>query len=312
VPEPFLSRIDTTVRDRVEARIPSATVDSTTRSFWDLIGKQNDPTTAALVAKVSDPDPDDENDPFPLSFPLHISMYSLAKYNMDVSGARTALFNNYNGLQSELSTNVYSQSEVAAWTTSPTSALTQTCTQLDAVKRVAEVQLATLKQTMRDLSGTEVSANAMKNENMALQLKLSGLCQGVTPPTICQTLASQDGPLFPLLSKYEAADDALAANETDIQNTLQTINDTYSVLGCISPNFSFDGDKDAGYVNTEELRINLQRISPYYVSPDTLKYITNAMVPGGKQLSTPLSTTADMIIDINRVIKNIKFMTNTT
>jgi hypothetical protein len=281
-------------------------------SFWSIMQQKNDPEISTLIEKVSDPDPNDENDVLPLSFPTHISMYSLAAYNMDVSGARASLFLNYDALQRMLSTTVYDQRKVNAWSTSPTAPIIQTCSQLDALKAIIQTQLLLVKRKMQDLSGTQVAASKMKDENMAQQLKLLGICQVLPPPDICKNLATQDGPFFPLLGQYETANDILAGNEEDIQNALVTVNDTFSVLGCGNPKLSFDSESDAGYINTDELRINLQRISPYYLSPDTLKSILGVIVPGGKQLTPSISTTADALIDINNVIRNIKLLTNTT
>ena len=298
-PEPFQSRSP--------SRFSTPTSAAT---FWDLMAKQNQPAIAEKIAKVSDPDPNDPNDPLPLSFPKNISIYSLAFYG-DVSGARQALFTQYDGLQTALSTAVYDQRNVTAWTTSPTAPRERTCSQLEALRAVIQTQLWLVKKRMQDLSGTQVVASKMKDENMAQQLKLSGICQVVPPPDICKTLATQDGPMFPLLGQYNTANDALAGNEEDIQNAMQTVNDTFSVLGCTNPKFSFDSDSDAGYINTDELRDNLQRMSPYYLSPDTLKSITGVLVPGGTQLSGPLSTTADALVNITGVIKNIKLLTNT-
>jgi hypothetical protein len=278
--------------------------------FWELMEKQNEPAVAAKIAKVSDPDPNDENDPLPLSFPSHISIFALATYG-DVSGARAALFSKYDELQKSLSTGVTDQAKVAVWTTSSTAPLTQTCNQLNAVKAVIQTQIATLRKTMQDISGTQVVANAMKNENMAHQIKLSGLCQIVPPPDICKNLASQDGPLFPLLTRYDNINDNLSANEEDVEGMLQTVNDTYQVLGCGTTNFTFNADSDIGYINTDELRSNLQRMSPYYLSPDTLRYISSSIVPRGDQLPTYTATTADTLINIRSVITNIKRLTNT-
>ena len=275
------------------------------------MAKQNDPVIAAKITKVSDPDPNDTSDPLPLTFPKHISIYALAFYG-DVTAARAGLFSNYNDLQKALSTTVYDQRKVTAWTTTTVSPKIQTCSQLEALKAVIQTQLALVKKTMQDISGTQVVASKMKDENMTQQLKLSGICQVMPPPEICKTLATQDAPMFPLLGQYNIANDALAGNEEDIQNALQTVNDTFSVLGCVDPKFSFDSGSDAGYINTEELQTNLQRMSPYYLSPDTLKSITAVIVPGGAQLSAPISTTADALVDITNVIKNIKILTNTT
>jgi len=50
--------------------------------FWDLvdkIDKKKDPATVAALAKVTDPDTNDENDPMPLVFSKYISIYALSQ-----------------------------------------------------------------------------------------------------------------------------------------------------------------------------------------------------------------------------------------
>ena len=76
------------------------------QNFLSILSS-TDPAMARTIASVSDPDPNDKNDSYPLSFSKYISIYSLARAKT-ISGseykdawqmARAALFNNYNTLQ---------------------------------------------------------------------------------------------------------------------------------------------------------------------------------------------------------------------
>jgi hypothetical protein len=349
----------------------------TSTNFWALSKKvdANDAPTITALARVSGPDPNDSNDTMPLTFSKYISIYAMAKYNSDLSGARSALFNNYNQLQTEMSTNLYDQAQVAAWSSDP---INQTCRKLDTLRAGFITQYATTVSSMQDLSGTSILASAMRDENMTYQQQLIAKCQGTPLSPACIALANQEGPVFPLLAKYENVNNTLLLSEIDVSNNLQTINDTYSVLGCTNPNQFFVApsstqvywinsntkypvssctpctaaingnicgtspgpnqisdatmaripigaaftcsmvasaqlqflDTQTGTIDTTILRSKLQQLSPYYLSPDTLQYITTSIISAADS-STSIMTTSDTLIDLSNVIANIKNMTGT-
>jgi len=228
---------------------------------------------------------------------------------------------------------------------------------------------------MQDLSGTAYTASAMHTENIGLQQQLVTQCQSSPLSAACISLASQEKPMFDLLAKYENTNNSLFSNELDISNNLQTINNTYTAIGCSNPNqfFSLTGsgtnvfwvdaglttkypvssctpcgeiaictkvnkapqsffdslktgpnftcpmiaasqlaflDTQTGVVDTTTLRSNLQQLSPYYISPDVLQNITGSILSAADTTAT-ISTTSDILIDINNVINNIKSLTNT-
>ena len=421
-------------------------------NFWRISNKvdSKDTTTVAALTRVSDPDPSDSNDIMPLKFSKYISMYALAKYNDDVSGARQALFNNYDQLQSEMSTILYDQSTVSAWTSNPKQ---KTCDQLDTLRNTLTQKMFSLRSRVQDLSGSSVLASAMRDENMAYQVKYTSACQGNPLSAACIQLANQEGPVFPLLAKYEDVNNNIIASELDISDNLQTLNDTYNILQCdsrlksgfikqdgltsvmylnadkltifpvadcsticgmnlcssvatvtadqmntikkavtistasftcgmlyegmlVKPendqdktyyvksgtkyligtclscnldlcsrakivsgeslsslssetfacsllptgikqdaldaggNIAYNSDRDVGTVDTTVLRSKLQQFSPYYLSPDTLQYITGSIISAADSQAT-IMTTSDILINITNVINNIKTLTNT-
>lgn len=347
--------------------------------YWDLVDKvdtKKHAPTIAILKKVSDPDPDDANDSMPLTFSKYISMYSLAAYG-DISGARAGLFNNYNGIQSAMSTSLYDQGQVKAWGADPKM---QTCNKLDSLRATFITQYAMLARSMQDLSGTAIKATDMKDENMKYQLANLSACQTLgNPSAACMSLASQEGPMFSLLAKYEGANNTiLSTGSGDLSDNLQVINSTYSVLGCANPNQFFVApsssqvfwinnsfkypvnsctpcsaainanvcgtapgpnkttdavlanirtgsaftcgmvataqlqflDTTTGTVDTTTLTTKLNQMSPYYLSPDTLQYITGAIVSGSDSKSS-LMTDSDRLLNISNVINNIKLLTGT-
>ena len=75
-------------------------------------------------------------------------------------------------------------------------------------------------------------------------------------------------------------------------------------------NIAYNSDRDVGTVDTTVLRSKLQQFSPYYLSPDTLQYITGSIISAADSQAT-IMTTSDILINITNVINNIKTLTNT-
>ena len=175
---------------------------TTQTNFWNISSKVDakDAATIAALARVTDADPTDKKDIMPLQFSKYISMYAMAKYNNDLSGARQALFNNYNQLQSEMSTSLYDQSTVSSWKANPKE---KTCDQLDNARKTLTQKIFDLRSKIQDLSGTSVLASSMRDENMEYQNKYKNKCPGTSLSPACIQLANQEGPVFPLLAKYE-------------------------------------------------------------------------------------------------------------
>jgi len=263
----------------------------------------------AQLAQVRSPDPNDPNDMIPVKFSKYVSMYALAKYNYDVSGARQALFTQYDTLQSEMSTNLYDQATVAAWKANPKG---QTCTQLNTLMNTFTTKLADLRTSVQDLSGTAVLASSMRDENMAYQVKHKNVCGKNPISPECIRLASQEGPVFPLLTQYNTVNNSLFSNEYDLSNNIQMLQATYDILQCTNPNPNarFEVQSTTGFVDTATLLTKLQDFSPYYLSPDTLSYITGSIVSATDSQAS-VATTSDVYINITNILNNIKTLTNT-
>lgn len=277
-------------------------------NFWKLT-QTTEPTLVAQLTQVRSPDPNDSNDMIPVKFSKYISMYALAKYNYDVSGARQALFTEYDTLQSEMSTNLYDQAAVAAWKNNPKG---QTCAQLNSLMNAFTTKLAALRTSVQDLSGTAVVASSMRDENMEYQVKYKNACRTTPISSECKRLASQEGPVFPLLTQYNTVNNSLFSNEYDLSNNIQMLQATYDVLQCTNPNpnAKFEVQSTTGFIDTATLLTKLQDFSPYYLSPDTLSYITGSIVSATDSQAS-VATTSDMYINISNIINNIKTLTNT-
>jgi len=275
-------------------------------SFWLILDRVNkqDPTTLAALAKVSDPDPNDSNDLMPLKFSKYISMYAMSQYGTDISGARNALFNKYDDLQNGLSKNVYTRLPEGV------DPKANSCANLDEARSKYTLQYNKLISSMKDLNNSATKMGLFRDENMAYQTTNTAACTG-NPSPACISLASQEAPVYSLLSKYDNVNTVLTSTGfIDISNNIGTVNTTYRLLGCEGAPILFS-PTDTGTIDTEALLSKLNQMSPYYVSPDTLQYITNSILSSsGTDIS--LMTDAEKLSNIRKVINTIKTLTGTS
>lgn len=218
--------------------IADAETPAVSERFTRILASKDTDTVSQAILRVSSPDPSDPNDRLPVKFSNYISMYALARRaNMtDVSGARASLFNCYNTLQTEMETKLYDTAKRGAWTASPK---TETCKKLDLLRAKYIVEYAKIIKQVQDLSGTEVTAEKMRDENLKIQDRLTKACKESPMSQACKDLASQEIPVYDLLSKYENVNVSMFVNALDISDNLLTINQVYSVMDCAIPNQFF-------------------------------------------------------------------------
>ena len=90
--------------------------------------------------------------------------------------------------------------------------------------------------------------------------------------------------------------------------TLGTTSICPTITNTKTPSFS---DTDTSTIDTTTLTIKLNQLSPYYLSPDTLQYITSSII-SGSDIKSSLMTDSNKLMDISNVINNIKVITGTT
>jgi len=191
------------------------------------------------------------------------------------------------------------------------------CLELTALQSFLMETIAKLRTEMNKLSGTEVLAYELKTENMKYQYRFSEECTDLVnrtaftglenvPRTACVDLASEDDPLYnTILPGYDTTNMKLYEEEITIQDYLQTINDTINLTGCDVSGLSFSADDDVGTINTEELRAKLNELSPYYISPGTLDFVTTYLVGNGI-LDTALFTSSEILKSVKSSLTYIK------
>jgi len=177
--------------------------------------------------------------------------------------------------------------------------------------------VSSMKRSMNDVSGlpfTQKVAIAAKSENMVFQYKHTDACTALINlknPTgleleqqqACIRIASQDQLLYnTIIPAYDLTNKTLYDQEIAINDTLDTINDTITLLKCggstdISGDITFSVDDDVGTVDNYELKDTLNILSPYYISGATLAYITTYLVGNGL-LDSALYSSSDIFKNV--------------
>ena len=196
-------------------------------------------------------------------------------------------------------------------------ARTTACGELGTLRQFYIAKLTELRTAMNDLSGTEVLAYKLKDENMKYQYQFSEECNTLVNLTAlngievgrdaaCRDMASVDDPITgTLLQNYDTTNLKLYQGEVIVQDNLQTINDTITLTACDVSGFTFSADDDVGTINTEELRAKLNELSPYFISPGTLDFVTTYLVGNGI-LDTALFSSSEILKSVNSSLSYIK------
>lgn len=277
-------------------------------------------TILSLISAVSNPGPKDK---FKMTFGNIISVYALAKYNMNSSAARAALIQNYDAIQAELTTEVQTASEkttATAFKTSPENAKTTACSQLNTLAISLYGRVINIMAAVQDLSGTEILAESLHDENMRFQKGSAGKActgQGATPSPACILLATQDETLFPIIHGYDEANVSLLTNGQTVQDVLNLVLQAYNGMQCqmpqisgpsISSVFSEDYLASLGIINTQNFVDKLQELSPYYISPTLVGYITRQLV-ATDEYSSNIQSTTDYIQSMSKTTNSIVSLT---
>jgi len=249
------------------------------KTFQEYLDKQDDEDIATLINDVMYPK---EKDAFQMVFPRTFSIFALAEAGGNAALARNNLMLNYTELQDKFATTFQVPDDNARWAANPKQ---ETCAQLGQLRTILNQKVALARQRVQDVSGSQLVAMNMKDENMRLQKEYAAACsKNMTPE--CIKLASQDTTVFPLLDDYDQVNEKAFEDEDDIKDILGTIKTAFSLLGCDTTTTTMDygAEKDIGFVDTESLREKLGELSPYYISPANLQYISSTLI-GADEIS---------------------------
>ena len=251
------------------------------RSFEELLAAAD--SDEAVANKLKTVMYGQEGDNYTMVFPRVLAVFSLSQQREDPIVARQRLILNYNRVYNDFITSARpTEAAEAKWAINPRQ---ETCRQVGLLKEKLTAQIAGLRAKVQDLSGTQVVAGQMKEENLRLQgIFAAGCTKNLTPD--CMSLASQDEKLFPLLAEYEGVNKGLLEEEINVQETLKVVRATYDLLQCdkaATAELSYDLIKQVGYIDTKAMLEKLGMISPYYLSPASLQYIQR-LLPGAEEV----------------------------
>lgn len=281
----------------------AAAYTNTSGNFTYIVNNKGTPDIAASILRVSDPDPTDRKDPMPIKFPQTISMYALARFDYDLSGARAALMTDYDTLQTEMSSNLYDQGVINSWNGDPKGKSCQILNELrDTLVRTG---LTNISGSGSAASENINAAAAMQDENTNYQMRLQGQCTANPDTGDCLKLATQTETLFPLSRKYDEMNTKLFSKEAALNKNIKTVNQASAFLGCSGTTVDPKFDALDIAVDTSELVSKLKQLSPYYISPDAIKFVIQSVI-SGDEVNTALESTSDRLVNIAKILQRMK------
>ena len=240
------------------------------KTFDDYLDAQDREDIAAKIEEVMYPK---ETDAFKMVFPRIFSLYALYEAGGDSALARNNLMVNYTDIQNRFVTVFQIPDENMRWSSNPKA---ETCAKLGEIQALLNSKVGAARKGVQDVSGTQMIAMGMKDDNMKFQKEYASACaKNMTPE--CKQLANQDGTVFPLLDDYDELNLQIFQDEDDIKDTLETIDITFSLLGCTTKEMGYSAESDIGVIDVDSLREKLGELSPYYISPANLQYISRTL-----------------------------------
>ena len=212
----------------------------------------------------------------------------------------------------------------------------EACNELIMKRDFLKNYMSKLRMPVQDLSSNMISAKLAKKENMAFQNIWKDKCSSITDletssssiAKACRALASVDKyelEVLPDIDKFYAT--VLYANQPRLDYVLKLLNFYTNLIQCRVPNTSLatfdasenlvvidasrnvftvsrtnsiDISRDFGDLDTTTLALELEKLSPYYLSPDVVKLIIKFMI--SQESLEYLKTTSQDYINSNRIL----------
>jgi len=165
----------------------------------------------------------------------------------------------------------------------------EACAEITRKELFLQVYMESLRAPVQDLSASLVAAYQAKDENMAFQNNLISFCnQHIKMNDImgqaCKQLASVDAYEFEVLPDIDLFYQNLLIGEYDINSLVEQLHSYSSLLNCpVDPNSllanldisenQVDVSTYIGEIDTETLALELEKLSPYYLSPAVVQFL---------------------------------------
>lgn len=208
------------------------------------------------------------------------------------------------------------------------------CNELTAKRNFLYMYLKTLlSKQVQDLSSNMVDAYKLKQTNLTYQDIVKTYCaahinDGTSVATYCKSLASTDGGatgFFAVLPDIDIFYQQLLLNQYNIYSLYAELNYYSAMIGCnqndingnpLALNFNdisadqWDANgnliimNQIGSIDTQTLALELEKLSPYYLSPDVVKYLIKFLI-SQEQLSNLNETSAQYLEGQQKLINQI-------
>ena len=182
---------------------------------------------------------------------------------------------------------------------------TTACNEINSKRLFLRGYIRSLRAPVQDLSANMLNSYYGKKENMKYQKMFTDICLANGINTPCKKLASVDVFPFQVLPDMLLFYRNLLLGGYDIDELLQKLNFYAELLDCpvdpannatrdTSGNEVFDNSRDVGEVDINGLAYELEKLSPYYLSPDVVEFLLKFLI-SREQLNNLNFTSADYV-----------------
>ena len=191
----------------------------------------------------------------------------------------------------------------------------KSCNEINTKRLILKQYIRNLRAPVQDLSGLLLTGIDIKKENMNYQNQFTESCvKDLTPG--CINLASVDAGVFAALPDIDIFYQNLLIGGYDLDALLQQLNFYSDMLKCPLISDSqvtrdgsdneVDVDRDIGEIDTETLAYELEKLSPYYLSPDVVQFLLRFLI-SKEQLNNLRFTSADYVKQDKDLMNTVKY-----
>ena len=158
------------------------------------------------------------------------------------------------------------------------------CSELASKRGFLQTYINSLKSNINKINRSLDGTYNIKKENMNYQNFFKSFCLSTRPMSdACKKLASTDKYPLEQLPNMDVMYVTLINNEYPIDNLYQKLNYYSDLIGCSSNTVDTSGNIFTVSDNLEDIDtttafLELEKLSPYYLSPDTIKFILKFLI----------------------------------
>jgi hypothetical protein len=164
------------------------------------------------------------------------------------------------------------------------STMDDTCRELTSKRDFLQSYINNLNSNIHEISRSLDGTYNIKKENMKFQNFFKAFCMSTRPMSdACKKLASTDKYPLEQLPNMDVLYVSLFNNQYNIDNLYQKLNYYSDLIGCSSntvdaSGYTFTVLDSLEEIDTATAFLELEKLSPYYLSPDTIKFILKFLI----------------------------------